>query len=104
MSSGWVLADLLTSDNENQVKMYKKYCFGYITSLKQSDLYQSEKQDPDLNQSEKQDPDPYQNGLDPQLWTVGRLVDWWEGKYEYGQAAGQMGRQTDKQTDRQTDR
>jgi hypothetical protein len=45
-------------DKENQAKMYKKYCYRYITlfemvkiwiSIKQSDLdsYQIEKQDPD---------------------------------------------------------
>ncbi len=76
------------TDKENEVKMYKKYCFRYVhylfktvgirTHIKQSDpdpyqigkqdpdTYQSEKQDPDPYQSEKQDPDPYQKCLDPQ--------------------------------------
>ncbi len=39
------------NDKENEVKMYKKYCFKYITSLKQSD--------PDPYQIGKQDPNPY---------------------------------------------
>ncbi len=61
------------NDKENQLEMYKNYCFRYITSLehfKQSDLdpYQIEKQDPDQYQSEKQAPNLYLNGLDPQHW------------------------------------
>ncbi len=66
------------SDKENQVKMYKKFCFRIISyhyffetvriqiRIKQSDpdLYQIEKLYPDPYQSEKQDPD--QRGLDPQ--------------------------------------
>ncbi len=56
-------------DKETQVKMYKKYCFNYITSLKVKngkDPCQIEKQDPDLYHSEKQDLDPYQKGLNPE--------------------------------------
>ncbi len=84
------LGSVRPTDKENQVKMYKKYYFRYITSLKwkgpdtyqiekqdpdpyqiekqDPDPYQSEKQEPDPYQSEKQDPNPYQKGLDSQHW------------------------------------
>jgi hypothetical protein len=45
------------TDKENQVKLYKKYCFRFIPSLKNG-------KDPDPYQSEK--PDLDQKGLDPQ--------------------------------------
>jgi hypothetical protein len=56
------------TDKENQVKMYKTYCFRYITLFEMvrvgSESYQIEKQDPDPYQSKK--PDPDLKGLGPQ--------------------------------------
>jgi hypothetical protein len=66
------------SDEENQVKMYKKYgtflgtvhylfeTVRFWIRIKQPDPCQIKKQDPDRYQSDEQDPDPYQKGLDPQ--------------------------------------
>ncbi len=51
------------TDKENQVKMYKKYGFRYVT-LFETVRVRSELQDPDPYQSEK--PDPDLKGLGPQ--------------------------------------
>ncbi len=59
----------------NQVKMYKKCCFRFITSLKRQGSGSVSNSQIRIKLkssirigilSEKQDPDPYQKGLDPQ--------------------------------------
>ncbi len=51
------------TDKENQVKMYKKYHFRYITPLKQWIRFRIEQSDPDPYQIENHDPDPYQSKI-----------------------------------------
>jgi hypothetical protein len=66
-------------DKENQVKMYKKYCFRYISSLKQQGSGSVSNSQIRIRirlksmiririkvKSEKQDPDLYQKSRDPQ--------------------------------------
>ncbi len=70
------LGSVEPTDKENQVKMYQKYCFRYITgtSLKLLSIGIRIKQpDPDPYQSEKQDPDPHQKGLGPRHYLENRL-------------------------------
>ncbi len=57
------------NDKENQVMMYKKYWYRYITSLKRIGIH-LKLPDPDPYQNEKQDPDPFKKGLDPQHWPL----------------------------------
>ncbi len=47
-------------DKENQVKMYKKYCFRYIGNLFKAARIRICIKQSDPDQIGKQDPDPYQ--------------------------------------------
>jgi hypothetical protein len=56
------------TDKENQVKLFKKYCFRYIILFEMAGIriwIRIKQSDPNPYQIEKQDPDPYK-GLDPQ--------------------------------------
>jgi hypothetical protein len=61
------------TDKENQVKMYKTYCFRYITSLKRQRFGYGSVSNSRIRirikwLNEKDYWDPYQKGLDPQHW------------------------------------